>query len=197
IGMITLVAVFISIGSIRQIMTTRAYQHDDFAGLANYYATLPEDAVILIPFDVERALQDYYADVSPIRAKFVTLPIYSDEETAVNVINQLVADGTTHIEFLTWYQVPADVRGMYPCLLTVASDVVGGQQFFYGLSTQTYVLSQPIDFSPLGLSPQYTYFSLMDAQFATSSRGTCVKTAWTLKTPFEEDLAVATALSTP
>ncbi|MDX2078928.1 MAG: hypothetical protein SFZ02_21020 [bacterium] len=197
IGMITLMAVFISSGSIQQIMTTRAYQHDDFAGLANYYAQLPEDAVILIPFDVERALQDYYADVAPIRAKFVTIPIYSDEGTAVDVINQLVADGTTHIEFLTWYQVPADVRGMYPCLLTVASDVVGEQQFFYGLSTQTYVLSQPIVFSPLALSPKYTYFELIDAQFATSSRGTCVKTAWTLKTPFEEDLAVATALSTP
>ncbi len=196
ITLITVLSVFISMVSIGQIMTTRAYQHDDFAGLANYYAQLPEKAVILIPFDVERALQDYYAELAPIRARFVTIPIYSDEQTAVDVINQLVAEGVTHLEFLTWYQVPADVRGMYPCLLTVASDFIGDPVFFYGLSTQTYRLSQPINFLPLELSPRYLYFDLIDAGYATSSRGTCVKTTWSLKTPFEEDLAVANALST-
>lgn len=196
-GAITLIAVVVSIASIGQIRTTRTYQHDDFAGLATYYAQLPETAVILIPFDVERTLQDYYADIAPIRAQFITLPIYSDEAVAVDVINRLVADGVTHVEFLTWYQVPADVRGMYPCLLTVASDRVGEQQFFYGLSTQAYRLTAPIRFLPLEISPRYTYFTLTDAGYATSSNGTCVKTAWTLKSPFEEDLAVATALSAP
>jgi hypothetical protein len=196
-GAITLIAVVVSIASIGQIMTTRTYQHDDFAGLAQYYAQLPETAVILIPFDVERTLQDYYADIAPIRAQFVTLPIYSDEAMVVDVINRLVADGVTHVEFLTWYQVPADVRGMYPCLLTVASDTVGEQEFFYGLSTQAYRLTAPITFLPLAINPRYTYFTLTDAGYATSSNGTCVKTGWTLKSPFEEDLAVATALSTP
>lgn len=194
---ITVLGVLISAMSIGQIMTTRAYQHDDFAALAHYYAQLPAEAVILIPFDVERALQDYYADIAPIRARFVTVPIYSDEQTTVDMINQLVAGGVRHVEFLTWYQVPADVRGMYPCLLTVASDFVGEQVFFYGLSTQTYRLSQAIEWMPLDISPRYAYFRLIDAAYATSSRGTCVRSSWSLKTPFEEDLAVANAVSTP
>lgn len=200
VGAITLITawgVLLSMMSIGQIMTTRAYQHDDFAGLAHYYAQLPAEAVILIPFDVERALQDYYADIAPIRARFVTVPIYSDEQTAVDVINQLVADGVRHVEFLTWYQVPADVRGMYPCLLTVASDFVGEQVFFYGLSTQTYRLSQPIEWMPLDISPHYAYFDLITARYATSSRGTCVRSSWSLKTRFDDDLAVASAVSTP
>lgn len=197
VGIVMLMCIVLSISSIHQIQTTRAYQHDDFAGLAGYYATLPETAVILIPFDVERALQDYYADVAPIRARFVTIPIYSDEQTAVTIINDLVAQGVTHLEFLTWYQLPADVRGMYPCLLTVASNFIGEQQFFYGLSTQTYQLSQPITFAPLDMNPRYAYFELREAGYATSSRGTCIKSTWTLKTPFDEDLAVATALSNP
>jgi len=197
VGVVMLMGVILSVGSIHQIQTTRAYQHDDFVGLANYYSQLPEDAVILIPFDVERALQDYYADAMPIRARFVTIPIYSDEQTAVTIINDLVAEGVTHLEFLTWYQLPADVRGMYPCLLTVASNFIGEQQFFYGLSTQTYQLSQPIQFTPLVMNPRYANFELRDASYATSSQGTCVKSTWGLKTFFDEDLAVATALSTP
>jgi hypothetical protein len=197
VGVVMFIGIVLSISSIHQIQTTRAYQHDDFAGLADYYATLPETAVILIPFDVERALQDYYADVAPIRARFVTIPIYSHEQTALNIINGLVAEGVTHLEFLTWYQLPADVRGMYPCLLAVASDFIGEQQFFYGLSTQTYQLSQPIQFTRLAMNPRYTYFELREAAYATSSRGTCVKSRWALKTPFDEDLAVTTALSTP
>lgn len=197
VGAVMFMGVILSVGSIYQIQTTRAYQHDDFVGLANYYSQLPETAVILIPFDVERALQDYYADATPIRARFVTIPIYSDEQTAVTLINDLVAEGVTHLEFLTWYQLPADVRGMYPCLLTVASNFIGEQQFFYGLSTQTYHLSQPIQFTPLAMNPRYADFELRDADYATSSQGTCVKSIWELKTFFDEDLAVATALSTP
>lgn len=196
VATITMLSTVISAVSIQAIATTRAYQHDDFVGLAQYYAQLPAEAVILIPFDVERALQDYYADLMPIRARFVNIPIYSDEETALDVINQLIDEGVRHLEFLTWYQVPADVRGMYPCLLTVASDFVGEQVFFYGLSTQTYRLAKRIAFKPLDILPQYAYFEIIDAGYATSSRGTCIKTSWRLKTPFDEDLAVASALST-
>ncbi|MBC7872138.1 MAG: hypothetical protein H7Y09_14930, partial [Chitinophagaceae bacterium] len=59
-----LVVVILGLGisavSLHQITTIRTYQHDDFAGLAAYYATLPSDAVILLPFPTEPALQIYF-----------------------------------------------------------------------------------------------------------------------------------------
>lgn len=198
IGMvgIAVIGVLLSIGSIQQITTTRTYQHDDFAGLAEYYGRLPEDAVILIPFDTERALEEYYAVHTPIRARFVNIPIYSDEATAIAIINQLVEEGVTHLEFLTWFQLPADVRGMYPCLLASASSHIGAPQTFYGLQTQPYTLSQPILFHPIEATPHYAHFSLLDAGYATSSQGTCFRSQWQIFTPFDEDLALSAMLVT-
>jgi hypothetical protein len=184
--------------SLFQIRTRSNYQHDDFRGLAQYYATLPEDAVILVPFNVERALQDYYAQQLPIRAQFINVPLYSDEATVTVAINALIeADTPRHVEFLTWYQLPADVRGMYPCLLMAASDQVDDPRDYFGLSTQAYTLTQPITMMPLGGSSPLRGLSFDGAAAAASTQGTCLRTDWTLTAPTDEDYQVAVALLNP
>ena len=191
------IAVIIAGLSLHQITTIRSYQHDDFRGLAEYYATLPEDAVILIPFDAERALQDYYADVLDIQAQFVNVPLYTDDETALAIINDLAADGTRHVEFLTWFQLPADARGMYPCLLTAAHrGELDEPQFYFGLSTQRYDI-QPIEFIPLAVEPTYRVVDFIEADYATSQAGTCIRTRWKHALHFQDNLNVSASVQNP
>ncbi len=168
----------VSIGSIGEITNTPAYGHDDFRGLAEYYATLPENTAILLPFQTEPALQRYYAEKVGIRAQFVNVPLYSDEATAVETINQLVEQGIQQVEFLTWYPLPADERGMYPCLLTAASSAVGERHIFVGLMTERYSLSQRVEMQPLKTTARYADFGSGDAAYAVSEAGVCIRTRW-------------------
>lgn len=180
--------------SLHQITTTRTYQHDDFASLAAYYDSLPADAVILIPFDDEPALQYYFDRVLDIDAQMVNIPLYSDEATAIEMINALNAD---HIELLTWFQLPADARGMYPCLLTAASTMPPGDpQTYFGLMTQRFTIAD-ITLTPIAANPVYNALTLEGAAFAASAYGTCVRTAWTLQQTTAEALQVAATLLNP
>lgn len=183
--------------SIHQINATRAYQHDDFAGLAHYYATLPDDAVILIPFDVERALQDYYVDVLDIQAQIVNVPLHSDEQTALEVINNLLEDQARQVEFLTWFQLPADVRGMYPCLLTGFSEHIREPKTFYGLMTQNYLLRQGAAVTPISAAPRYQDMTLQDLAYLPSANGVCLRSSWTLEHPVEDNTGMAAAVLNP
>ncbi len=193
----SVVAVLIAGLSLHQITTMRSYQHDDFRGLAEYYATLPEDTVILIPFNVERALQDYYANVLDIRAQFVNVPLYANEETVLTLINDLAADGTRHVEFLTWFQLPADARGMYPCLLTAAhTGQLENPRFYFGLSTQRYDI-QPIQFMPLAIKPTYQMVNFIRADYTTSPAGTCIRTTWEHAASYGDNLNVSAAVHNP
>jgi len=92
------------------------YQHDDFRGMARYYATRSERDVIVIPYGWEPSL-DYYQEKLGIRASFVEVPIYSDVE---RIRAQLAAalEDKDSAELFTWYQLPADMRGAFSCLLS-------------------------------------------------------------------------------
>ncbi|MFW5772848.1 MAG: hypothetical protein ACOCZH_05930, partial [Phototrophicaceae bacterium] len=194
----TLAGVGVSVASLHQITTTRGYQHDDFASLAAYYATLPAEAVILLPFDDEPALQVYYADRYDIQAEFVNVPLYSDEAEALATINRITADGPRHVELLTWFQLPADPRGMYPCLLTAAhtGDSLDEPRFYFGLATQAFHAG-PLDWMPLDADPRYREVRLTGAAYAESAVGVCLRTGWTLSQPTGEDWRVAAALLDP
>lgn len=178
ITLITGVIAIVSLQSIGEITNTPDYGHDDFQGLAEYYATLPENTAILLPFQTEPALQRYYAEKVGIQAQFVNVPLYSDETTAIEAINQLVEQGIQQVEFLTWYPLPADERGMYPCLLTAASSAVGEQHTFVGLMTERYNLSQQIEMQPLEVRAHYANFGSGDAAYAASNAGICIRTNW-------------------
>ncbi len=197
-GVVVLILVFyigLSGFSLYQIRTRSLYQHDDFRGIAQYYATLPADTVILVPFDVERALQDYYVDALNIQAQFINLPLYADEATVIQTLNMLVP---RRVEFLTWYQLPADVRGMYPCLLTSASSDVTPPRFYFGLSTQQFYLERPLIPQTMSLQGAYREVTLLDAvTFAPSMAGTCVRTSWRLNQPTADDFSVSATVLNP
>jgi hypothetical protein len=170
----------ISLGSIRTLAENQAYQHDDFAGLAAYYASLPADTAILLPFGIEPALQVYYAGEMAIRARFVNLPLYSDEAVVAETVSQLYREGVRHIEFLTWYQLPADERGMYPCLLTAASSSVDEPRTFFGLMTQGYTLDRTVRLGTLiEVPPRYADYALEELAYALSPSGVCLRSRWT------------------
>lgn len=185
--------------SVAQIRTEATYRHDDFRGLAHYYAALPDDAVIFVPFDVERALQDYYADVVGIRARFVNVPLYSAEADAIEAINALARDDAPRrVEFLTWHQLPADVRGMYPCLLASASAEIGEPRHFFGLTTQTFMLDRTVEFSAVDApSPRFDGASVRGVASASAPDGACVRADWTFDAPPDDDYSVAFALLNP
>jgi hypothetical protein len=98
------------------------YGHDDFRTVSEYYASLPEDAIILIPYGWEPAIEEYYVEKSGIRAEILGIDLHSGAETAIAEINAALNKraGPVRVELLTWFQLPADLRGMYPCLLESA-----------------------------------------------------------------------------
>lgn len=92
------------------------YQHDDFRALAERYAQLSEDAAIIVPYQWEPSL-DYYAQKMNFRASFIEVPLHSSPETIITMLRQGLR-GKSTAEVITWFQLPADVRGAYPCLLS-------------------------------------------------------------------------------
>lgn len=182
--------------SLNKIADNRIYQHDDFAALARYYATLPNDAIILIPFKREPALQDYYAEKLGIQARFINIPLYSDADAVIRRLQPLATG--RHIEFLTWFQLPADVRGMYPCLLGASSSGVTPPQTYFGLETIGYQLDKFADFQPLAANPRYHEIELQGARWMASSNGAvCVETTWQLSTTTNDDWQTAVSILNP
>lgn len=195
---LSLLALLLAVLSLGDIRRTPAYQHDDFRALAEYYASLPPDAVILIPFDAERALQDYYLPRLDAAAQVVNLPLYSDEAAALAVINDLVQPGRSrHVELLTWFQLPADVRGMVPCLLAAGSQAVGPPQPFFGLSTQRFELTETVMLTPLLPQPRFDGVTHLETAAGAGPVAACVRSRWALDTATPLDLAAAVALRDP
>jgi len=120
-------------------------------------------------------------------------------------IESLVEDNTPrHVEFLTWFQLPADARGMYPCLLSAFNDPTHAPETrnFFGLSTQAYLLDEVTAFQPIApqgtaAQPTYQEMTLQDADYVTNGQFTCVRTEWTLNQPIEVNVNVAAALLNP
>lgn len=180
---------WLTVESLSAIQSTRRYQHDDFAALANYYVALPPEAVILVPYDREPALQDYYAARMGIQARFVNIPLHSDEGRLLETLTDLIeAESPSQVAFLTWFQLPADTRGMYPCILAGGSQSIGAEQTFFGLATQTYTLDTKPVFQPIPAAPRYERIRLEDLGWISASAGEiCVRSRWELlQTPDEQ-----------
>ncbi|MFQ3535951.1 MAG: glycosyltransferase family 39 protein [Aggregatilineales bacterium] len=123
------------------------YQHDDFRGMARHYTALSEQDAIVIPYGWEPSL-DYYEEKLGIRAAFVEVPIHSSAE---RIREQLARElqGKRHAELFTWYQLPADLRGAFPCLLS-AIGVREGELTLSGVHSLRYRLTG--DPQALGMS---------------------------------------------
>lgn len=179
-------AVLITQQSLSLIAENRRYQHDDFAAMADYYAALPSDAVILIPYDHEYTFEVYFDE--KIRAKIVNIPLHSSPEKAIEKINEVI-NGTKWVEVLTWFQLPADERGMYPCLLSAASDQLLATYEVYGLSTTGYQISQPIEMQGLETDSNFnSALTLNNLRYTDSQNGLCLQSEWTLTRPPDSDI---------
>lgn len=179
------------------LFDTPAYQHDDFRAIAAYYATLPADALILIPYGWEPALEVYYADKLGIAAHIEGIDLHSGAEKAVRAINEALAErgAPLHVELLTWFQLPADVRGMYPCLLE-ASGRRQGAFTVQGLVTTAYLLERPLAFAPVrDGAADFGALVLSEAAIAGEER-ICLRTRWAASAHAGEDWRVSARLVT-
>ncbi len=174
-----------------------AYQHDDFRAVAEHYAALPADALIVIPYGWEPALDVYYADRLGIAAQFVGVELHSSAEETMRVINEALAarDGPAHVELLTWFQLPADLRGMFPCLLESAGQR-GETLTVQGLSTTAYTVARPLALSES--SPREDSFGalgLLSAAYG-GEQTVCLRMEWALPAETGEDWRVSARLLT-
>jgi hypothetical protein len=184
----------VAVASLTALLDKPRYQRDDFRAVSEYYATLPADAIILIPYGWEPAIEEYYADKLGIQAEILGIALHSDVNMAIEEINAALATrrGAVRVELLTWYQLPADVRGMYPCLLEAAGrradDSVHTVQ---GITTTGYLVEHPVALAATS-RPQVDYgaIDLVDAAVA-GQRSVCLRTEWQLRQPTRDDWRVA------
>jgi hypothetical protein len=189
--------------SLNFIADNRDYQQDDFAGLAAYYASLPPDTLILIPYDDEPAIQAYFAKQLPIQARFVNMPIYSDWESALALLgDHLAGPGPHRVELLTWFQLPADIRGMYPCLLAGLGRAEGPPRLFDGLQTQAFQLGETHPGQNLTLEPGRAWQAPLipgdtPPRLWIGEEGLCLASTWGASLPPGQDYALQASLTTP
>ncbi|MCC7209437.1 MAG: hypothetical protein IT323_19160, partial [Anaerolineae bacterium] len=107
------IALFVSMASL--LVGSPVYQHDDFRAIAERYAALGPNDAIVIPYGWEPSL-DYYQEKLNIRARFIEVPVHSSPPVIATWLAEGL-QGVQRAEVLTWYQLPADVRGAFPCLM--------------------------------------------------------------------------------
>ncbi|MCD4687346.1 MAG: hypothetical protein K8S97_15565, partial [Anaerolineae bacterium] len=195
-GGVLVVTVATGAASIDLLMNAPEYQHDDFRGIAEYYATLPDDALVIIPYSWEPTLDEYYIEKLGIRAEFLNLDLYGDADSAIQAINAALADrpAPVHVEYMNWFQLPADLRGMYPCLLEAAGWQVR-TRYRQGLSSTYYEIEHPLALETIDNTAQYGVIDLTGAAQG-GSRAICVQTTWTLQSATNDDLRLSARLQT-
>ncbi|MBN1681910.1 MAG: hypothetical protein JW966_16655 [Anaerolineae bacterium] len=185
-------ACWVGAASLIKLVDDPKYQHDDFRALAGYYSTLPDDALVVIPFGWEPTLA-YYSESIDIKAELLGIDLHSSAETAVNAINTALEkrDGPVHVELLTWFQLPADVRGMYPCLLESAGRREGNAFTVQGITTQAYVLDHPISqVEVTAPGADYGRITLTGSRTG-GEKNVCVRSMWALEQSSGDDWRVA------
>jgi len=185
----------ISYHSLNLIADHPRYQHDNFRAIAEYYEGLPADSIILIPYSDEPTLAMYYRDHLDIQAKIVLLPLHSSPQEAIERINAVLTDNPVRVELLTWFQVPADERGMYGCLLASHSD--GTPTYFetFGLASNGYVIDQKLALQPIDSLNQFQgALQLTGMHYSQNATGQlCLQTDWTLIDPIPDTTYSAAA----
>jgi hypothetical protein len=128
-----------------------------------------------------------------IRAEFLGIQLHSDSAAAIEKINAALEkrSGPIRVELLTWYQLPADVRGMYPCLLESAGRPAGPAFTVQGITTQGYWIERPLALTSLpDAAAEYRQMALAGAA-SGGRQSVCVQTDWTLQQAAGDDWRVA------
>ncbi|MBE7512077.1 MAG: hypothetical protein HS103_04595 [Anaerolineales bacterium] len=149
-GAVILTAAVISVLMTGAVYSTPIYQHDDFRAIAARYAHAEGDTALVIPYGWEPTL-DYYGKHMGFRAPFLEIPLHSTLDRIMTGLREGLV-GKRRAEFLTWFQLPADVRGAYPCFLGAVGEKTD-ELTVSGLRTETYRLdpNAPLEdvFAPL------------------------------------------------
>ncbi|NDJ76755.1 MAG: hypothetical protein GYB65_10895 [Chloroflexi bacterium] len=193
------VAIGVGAASLTRLLDQTQYQHDDFRAIAKHYTELPPTAIIVIPYGWEPALEEYYRDELNIEAEIVGVELHSDAAEAIAEINAALAQrgGPVTVELLTWYQLPADERGMYPCLLEAAGQ--RGETFtVQGLSTQRYTIERPLALAGTPDIPAAIFGPInLTAAALDGDESICVHTSWELPAETSVDWRVSGRLAAP
>jgi hypothetical protein len=163
------------------------YQHDDFRAVAQRYAQLGPDDAIIIPYGWEPTLA-YYSRKMNFQARMIGIPLHADANTIIDQLQAALWDRPTpRAEFLSWYQLPADVRGAYPCLLGATGSLTDSLTV-NGLKTTTYTDLLPPLRTRSSVAADYGQIVLTGLEkIERTGENTCVITHWTLPQRTVED----------
>ncbi|MEP7287576.1 MAG: glycosyltransferase family 39 protein [Chloroflexota bacterium] len=175
------------------------YQHDDFRAIAEHYAQLGSDDAIIIPYGWDPTI-DYYSHKLNFKARIIGIPLHADAQT---ILTQLQSDlaGVNRVELLTWYQLPADLRGAYPCVLGV-DRVLDKSLTYTGIHTDSYVIpgtyAITVPDEPVVKTINFgDKLTLTSSQSWSGRAGTCVISQWLLKQPSLEIWSIAARALNP
>jgi hypothetical protein len=187
-------AVGVNAASLTVLFDDPKYGHDDFRAISEYYAKLPADAIIVIPYGWEPAIEEYYAQKTGIQAEILGIDLHSDAKTVMNEVNAALKkrSGPVRVELLTWFQLPADLRGMYPCLLESAGyRLRDAGLVVQGIATTGYMIERPLALADVPDMP-IDYGQIVLAEAALSGQqAVCLHTTWELHQPSRHDWRVA------
>jgi hypothetical protein len=131
------VAILIMGRMVTLMYSSPTYQHDDFRSIAAHYAALSENDAIVIPYGWEPSL-DYYREKMGFKARVIEVPLHTSADEVIERLTQEL-EGIERVEVLTWFQLPADVRGAFPCILNSIATQTENSLTTSGLRTDQYV----------------------------------------------------------
>jgi hypothetical protein len=178
------------------VYSSPIYQHDDFRAIAQRYAQLGPDDAIIIPYGWEPALE-YYSRKMGFKAKMIGIPLHSSAETIIEGLRAGLK-GISRVEVLTWYQLPADVRGTYPCLLGTTKEKQD-ELTVSGLNTVSYAGPQDNSSSQSSsdLKVDFGPIQLVRVQNIAGPLATCIITGWQLKSHSDDKWRISVRAENP
>jgi hypothetical protein len=135
--------------------------------MADYYATLPDDTIILIPYEDEPTFTNYY-DL--------------DQEIIFS-LDELRDRDAARVELLTWFQVPADLDGQMSCTLGATATRSLEQFEVKGLTTNGFELpvAEGIGEFSLVMYPDVHFYRsalIENMEYKASEYAVCISSSW-------------------
>jgi hypothetical protein len=193
-----LAAALITVRMASLLYSNAGYQHDDFRAVAEEYASRSADDAIIIPYGWEPTFE-YYQRKTPWKAKVIGIPLHADANTIISRV-QDETDGAQRVDFLTWFQLPADVRRAYPCLLGTNRTHIE-PLLHSGIKTDSYYASGKNLTIPLSVnftdSADFGVLRLEGMQSLSGTEGACVITRWKLIQPTTQNWSIAITTLNP
>lgn len=197
-GGVMLLGLLVTARMVSLLYSNAGYQHDDFRSVAAEYASRSANDAIIIPYGWEPTF-DYYQRKMPWKAKTISIPLHTDANTIFARLRDETL-GVQRVDFLTWFQLPADVRRAYPCLLGT-NRIHMEPTLHSGIKTDSYFASgknlampTPQIFTD---SADFGVLQLEEVQSWSGAEGACVVSHWKLKQPTTQNWSIAVRALNP